>query len=108
MPTILGKLRKRSHGKLVLKLYVAGATRRSQTAITTVASVCEEYSSASIDLEILDVYQAPLLAGEAGILVTPTLVKELPRPACRLVGGLDERKLVRRLLGPKFKGGSHG
>jgi circadian clock protein KaiB len=98
----------RPPGKYVLKLYVAGASPRSQTAITTVASVCGEHSSASIDLEILDIYQTPLRAGQAGILATPTLVKELPLPASRLVGDLGERKRVRRLLGLTAKRGTHG
>jgi circadian clock protein KaiB len=104
----MAQRRNRPHGRYVLKLYVAGATSRSQTAITTVASVCGEHSSGSIDLEILDIYQAPLRAGEAGILATPTLVRELPLPASRLVGDLAERKLVRRLLGLKAKRGPHG
>jgi circadian clock protein KaiB len=108
MPTVPRKQRIRSKKKFVLKLYVTGATRRSQKAVTALASLREEYSKGCIDLEVLDVYQLPLLAGQAGIMATPTLVKELPLPARRMIGDLSERKRVLMLLGLRHRTRPHG
>ena len=99
MSTVPRKRRIRSEKKFVLKLYVTGASRRSQKAVTALSSLREEYSKGCINLEVLDVYQLPLLPGEAGIMATPTLVKELPLPLRRATGDLSERKRLLLLLG---------
>jgi circadian clock protein KaiB len=59
-------------------------------------------------LEVVDIYQSPLLATEADILATPTLVKQLPLPARRLIGDLSERGRVLLLLDLKEKGKADG
>ena len=87
----------------VLKLYVTGATRRSQVAIQHLNAVCEAYLKGRYDLEVVDIYQSPLLAKEAEILAAPTLVKQLPGPVRRLIGDLSERGKVLLLLGLKPK-----
>jgi circadian clock protein KaiB len=107
MPTVPRKRRIRCQKKLVLKLYVTGATQQSQRAITTVTSLRDEYSSGCIELEILDIYQLPIPAREAGILATPTLVKELPLPVRRVIGDLSERKRVLMLLGLRHRTTPH-
>lgn len=91
-----------------LKLYVGGANRRSQRAITNLSAICEQYLDGCYDLEVVDIYQAPLLATEADILATPTLVKQLPLPARRLIGDLSERGRVLLLLDLKEKGKTVG
>ncbi len=108
MPRNPGRPKSGPERTYVLKLYVAGATRRSQTAITTVTSVCKEHSKWRIDLEIVDIYQSPSLGGEAGILATPTLVKQLPLPAGRLVGNLDQPKRILDLLDLKAEAACSG
>ena len=40
------------------------------------------------ELEVIDIYQQPILARDGQILATPTLVKEMPRPVRRLIGNL--------------------
>ena len=92
-----------SERKYILKLYVTGATRRSQTAITNLKSICEEFLLGRYDLEVVDIYQSPLLAKKAEILAAPTLVKQLPLPARRLIGDLSERGRVLMLLNLKPK-----
>lgn len=91
--------------KYVLKLYVTGATRRSQKAITNLNSICEEYLRGSYDLQVVDIYQSPVMAKDADILAAPTLVKQLPLPVRRLIGDLSERGRVLVLLDLKAKGG---
>lgn len=91
--------------KYVLKLYVTGATRRSQKAITNLNSICEEYLRGNYDLQVVDIYQSPVMAKDADILAAPTLVKQLPLPVRRLIGDLSERGRVLVLLDLKAKGG---
>lgn len=90
----------------VLKLYVTGVTRRSQTAITNLKTICDQYLAGHYDLEVVDIYQSPLLAKKAEILAAPTLVKQLPLPARRLIGDLSEQGKLLMLLNLKPKKGN--
>jgi circadian clock protein KaiB len=74
--------------KCLLRLYVAGATARSHQAILRARELCETEFDGNCELEVIDIYQQPLLAREGQIIATPTLVKELPRPVRRLIGDL--------------------
>lgn len=94
--------------KYVLKLYVTGATRRSQKAITNLNAICEEYLQGRYDLQVVDIYQSPVVAKDADILAAPTLVKQLPLPVRRLIGDLSERGRVLVLLDLKTKDESGG
>ena len=78
----------RHTGKYVLRLYVAGATARSRQALLSVRKLCETQLNGHCDLEVIDVYQQPILARDGQIVATPTLVKEFPRPVRRLIGNL--------------------
>jgi circadian clock protein KaiB len=75
-------------GKYVLRLYVAGATARSRQALLRVRQLCEAELKDNYELEVIDVYQQPILARDGQIVATPTLVKELPLPVRRLIGNL--------------------
>lgn len=79
----------RSTGKYVLRLYVAGATDRSRLAILRARRLCETELKGNCDLEVVDVYQQPILARDGQIVATPTLVREFPRPVRRLIGNLS-------------------
>ncbi len=74
--------------KCLLRLYVAGATARSRQAILRARQLCETEFHGNCELEVIDVYQQPILARDGQIVATPTLVKELPRPVRRLIGDL--------------------
>jgi circadian clock protein KaiB len=79
----------RRAGKYVLRLYVAGATDRSRQAILRARALCETEFKDNFELEVIDVYQQPILARDGQIVATPTLVKEFPRPVRRLIGNLS-------------------
>ena len=79
---------RRPNGKYVLRLYVAGATDRSRQAILRARQLCEAELHGEYELEVIDVYQQPILARDGQIVATPTLVKELPRPVRRFIGDL--------------------
>jgi circadian clock protein KaiB len=76
-------------GRYVLRLYVAGASERSRQAILRTRRLCEAKLGDGYDLEVIDIYQQPILARDGQILATPTLVKEFPRPVRRLIGNLS-------------------
>lgn len=78
----------------VLRLYVTGATLRSLQAIRNIREICEKHLSGRYDLEIIDVYQQPVLAKGEQIIAAPTLIKKLPSPLRRLVGDLSNREKV--------------
>ena len=73
--------------KYVLRLYVAGATARSRQAILRARELCE--TEPNYELEVIDIYQQPILARDGQILATPTLVKEFPKPVRRFIGNLS-------------------
>ncbi len=79
----------RSSDKCVLRLFVAGATDRSRRAILRARQLCETELNGNCELEVIDVYQQPILARDGQIVATPTLIKELPRPVRRFIGDLE-------------------
>jgi len=85
---------RRKEDLYVLRLYVAGLTARSRSAIANITSICEEHLHGRYDLQVIDVFQRPILAREEQIVATPTLVKKLPMPLRRLIGDLSEKEKV--------------
>ena len=78
----------RPEGKYVLRLYVAGVTDRSRQAVQRARQLCETELKENFDLEVIDVYQQPILARDGQIVATPTLVREFPQPVRRFIGNL--------------------
>jgi circadian clock protein KaiB len=76
--------------RYVLRLYVAGATARSREALLRVRHLCETELKGNYDLQVIDIYQQPIIARNGQILATPTLVREFPRPMRRLIGNLSD------------------
>jgi circadian clock protein KaiB len=89
--------RDRDHQKYVLRLYVAGMTPRSQEAIRTVTALCLEHLPGRYDLQVIDIYQQPVLAKGEQIIAVPTLIRKLPQPLRKLIGSMAEKDKV--LLG---------
>lgn len=83
--------------RYVLRLYITGMTPRSSAAVAAIKAVCEEYLEGRYDLEVIDIYQHPVLAMDEQIIAAPTLVKKLPMPLRRLIGDLSDKERV--LLG---------
>ena len=89
--------------KYLLRLYVAGATPKSTQAIMNLKKICEEYLSGRYDLQVIDIYQQPVLAKGEQIIAVPTLIKKLPLPLRRFIGNMAdvERILVGLDLKPR-------
>jgi circadian clock protein KaiB len=78
----------------VLRLYVAGLTPRSQEAIRSVTALCDEHLAGRYDLQVIDIYQQPVLAKGEQIIAAPTLIKKLPLPLRRLIGSMADKDKV--------------
>ncbi len=87
----------------VLRLYVAGTTPNSSHALRAVRKFCDTHLAGRYDLEVIDIYQQPVLAEGDQIVAVPTLLKRLPLPLRRFIGDLsnEERLLVGLDLKPK-------
>ena len=80
--------------RYVFRLYVSGSTPRSTKAIRNIRKICEENLTGRYDLEVVDIYQQPGLAGEQQIIAAPTLIKSLPLPLRRFIGDLSHAEPV--------------
>jgi len=85
----------------VLCLYVAGSTPKSIRAVENIKRLCEEQMPAGYDLEVIDLYQNPSVAGADQVIAVPTLVKRLPLPFRKMIGDLSNEGYVLRGLGLK-------
>jgi len=87
-------LKKSLKEKYVLRLYVTGMTPRSTRAIQNIKKICDEELKGRCDLEVIDIYQRPVLAEGEQIIATPTLVKKLPLPLRRFIGDLSDMERI--------------
>ncbi len=85
-----------------LRLYVAGQTPRSLTALANLKRLCESHLPGRYSIEIVDLVKHPQLAAGDQIVAIPTLVRKLPEPLRKIVGDLQdtERALVGLQLRP--------
>jgi circadian clock protein KaiB len=93
-----------------LRLYVAGKTPKSLTALTNLRRICEEHLNGRYKLVVVDLTENPGLAADDQILALPTLVRKLPEPVRKIIGDLSdtERVLVGLDLRPAVVGADHG
>jgi len=77
-----------------LRLYVAGQTPRSLTALANLKRFCEEYLANRYSLEVIDLLENPQLARGDQILAIPTLVRQLPSPIRKIIGDLSNTERV--------------
>jgi circadian clock protein KaiB len=91
--------------RYVLRLYIAGSTPGSSRAVETLKAICEEHLPNRYELEVVDIYQQPMLARDEQIIAVPTLIKKLPLPIRKLLGDLSDKQRV--LLGLDLKPQRH-
>ena len=80
--------------KYLLRLYITGNSVRSRRAIANLLKLCQDELSNQYKVEIIDVLEEPDRAEQERILVTPTLIKQLPPPLQRIIGDLSNREKV--------------
>ncbi len=66
-----------------------GPPTRSRQAILRARQLCEAELKGNFELEVIDIYQQPILARDGQIVATPTLIREFPPPVRRFIGNLS-------------------
>lgn len=77
-----------------LRLYVAGQTPKSITALTNLKRLCETHLAGRYEIEVIDLLKNPKLAAGDQILAIPTLVRKLPTPIKKIIGDLSNETRV--------------
>ncbi|MBX0290192.1 circadian clock protein KaiB [Hymenobacter sp. HSC-4F20] len=77
-----------------LRLYVAGQTVKSVTALANLKSYCEQHLKGRYKLEVIDLLVHPQLAAGDQILAIPTLVRKVPVPIRKIIGDLSNQERV--------------
>ena len=81
--------------KYELRLYVAGKTVKSVTALANLKRYCEEHLKGQYVIEVVDLLVKPQLAAGDQIFAIPTLVRKVPEPIRKIIGDLsDEEKVL--------------
>ena len=82
------------HGRVELRLYIAGQTPKSVAALRNLRRICDEYMPEKYELKVIDLLKQPQLARGDQIVAVPTVVKNLPVPIRKLIGDLSDTERV--------------
>jgi len=77
-----------------LRLYVAGQTPKSITALANLKRLCEDHLAGRYKIDVVDLQKQPQLARRDEIVVIPTLVRQLPPPLRKIIGDLSNQQKV--------------
>lgn len=77
-----------------LRLYIAGNTPKSATALRNLKKYCEEHLKGQYLIEVIDLLVQPQLAEGDQILAVPTLVRKFPEPIRKIIGDLSNEEKV--------------
>lgn len=95
-------------GVWALRLYIAGDSPKSRTALANVERLIDTHLKGKCRIEVIDLKTQPERAKADQILALPTLIRTIPEPMKRLIGDLSnaDRALLALDLGaqPQHKG----
>ncbi|MGF7082553.1 circadian clock protein KaiB [Mucilaginibacter sp. UYCu711] len=77
-----------------LRLYIAGKTAKSVTALANLKKYCEEHLKGQYKIEVIDLLLQPQLAEGDQIFAIPTLVRKVPEPIRKIIGDLSNEEKV--------------
>lgn len=77
-----------------LRLYVAGHSPKSLTALANLKLLCEEHLRSRYEIEVVDLVEQPELAARDEIVAVPALVRRLPAPMRMVIGDLSDTETV--------------
>lgn len=80
--------------KWELRLYIAGTTPKSMTALSNLKKYCEEHLQDQYRIEVIDLLVNPQLAEGDQIFAIPTLVRKVPEPIRKIIGDLSNEEKV--------------
>lgn len=85
-------------GRPLLRLFIAGTAPRSGRTVEAVRHLRDAHLP-GYELEVVDLYQQPLLAEADRVVAAPTLVRVSPGPSRRVAGDLTDARRVLQGLG---------
>jgi circadian clock protein KaiB len=88
------KPRRKPAAEWQLRLYVAGQTPKSMTALENLKRLCESHLAGRYEIEVIDLLVNPTLAAGDQILAVPTLVRKFPEPIRKIIGDLSNEDKV--------------
>jgi circadian clock protein KaiB len=99
-------MKNEARGTWRLRLYVAGQTPKSITALANLKRLCDGHLAGRYRIEVVDLLNQPQLARRDDIVAIPTLVRKLPPPIRKIIGDLSdvERVLVGLDVLPRGRG----
>ena len=74
-----------------LRLYVAGQTPKSLTALANLKKICDTHLEGKYRIDVIDLLTHPELAQADQIVAIPTLIRKFPPPMKRILGDLSDR-----------------
>ena len=77
-----------------LRLYIAGQTLKSVTALKNLKKYCETHLKGQYRIEVIDLLVKPQLAEGDQIFAIPTLVRKVPEPIRKIIGDLSNEEKV--------------
>ena len=77
-----------------LRLYIAGKTPKSVTALNNLRKYCEKHLKGLYRIEVIDLLKTPQLAEGDQIFAIPTLVRKAPEPIRKIIGDLSNEEKV--------------
>lgn len=77
-----------------LRLYVAGLTVKSVTAVQNLERLCQQHIVGGYHIDVIDLLKTPQLAQGDQILALPAVVRHLPAPIRKVVGDLSDTERV--------------
>lgn len=80
--------------KWQLRLYIAGQTPKSVTALSNLRHYCEAHLKGEYSIEVIDLLVKPQLAEGDQIFAIPTLVRKVPEPIRKIIGDLSNEEKV--------------
>jgi circadian clock protein KaiB len=80
--------------RIELRLYIAGQTPRSVTALKNITKYCKEHLDGKYSIEVIDLLKNPQLAEGDQIFAIPTLVRKVPEPIRKIIGDLSNEEKV--------------
>ncbi len=80
--------------KWELRLYIAGQTPKSVSALSNLTRYCKKHLNGRYSIEIIDLLKTPQLAEGDQIFAIPTLVRKVPEPIRKIIGDLSNEEKV--------------
>jgi circadian clock protein KaiB len=82
-----------------LRLYLSSRSANGTSAAQMFRAAAQRLPAASLELEVIDVFDEPARAQRDRIIATPTLIKVEPQPELRLIGSIGDEEAILRYLG---------